>query len=417
MNDEVKDYIETINNKKVRTQHKTGADNGQSEDTEYPCNSAHPIQLNPPTETASSSSCTMLNGAGINNLNNRSYSNGYNNVQLQENIDNYKPRNGQCDKDLDKMRKNSLYHNIYNSSSSEDDDEHCVYTYKGAEVGSDLPESFFNLGVNVQNNQDRASRCSSPEMDFLEMDFDPGPSNGQDSDSDNASLHQNFSSNEHINEMYTDLRECGKIDNVESKNLYLAICDENANCYSNKIPVSVDVIPACAKSNSASSFSQQSPVDYEKPCCSKSLKSSGCEGDKTKFTIKPFKIPEHNLSADSSDEEGPRSEQSQLYVNLSVRKCSLDSDREAFTFIPDGYQKVSTVLACNLHNFNVLDSAISVVSFLQVESENQNESTSSFDVSVFDTTVSEDDLISYEDLLPLDPSYSISAIINVAVNT
>nr|CAD7603610.1 unnamed protein product [Timema genevievae] len=79
-------------------------------------------------------------------------------------------------------------------------DECCIYTYKG-DQSADLPNSFFSLEFlsregdhrdfrdelaggreedhRVENNRDGSS---SPEMDFLEMDFDPGPSCEQDSD-------------------------------------------------------------------------------------------------------------------------------------------------------------------------------------------------------------------------------------------
>ncbi|XP_041984466.1 uncharacterized protein LOC121737017 isoform X2 [Aricia agestis] len=69
----------------------------------------------------------------------------------------------------------------------------CIYTYKGGEHLADLPSSFFSLDMGlpldkhlpvplnypVQQQQQNArdnSRASSPDMDFLEMDFDPGPS-------------------------------------------------------------------------------------------------------------------------------------------------------------------------------------------------------------------------------------------------
>ncbi|GBP64240.1 hypothetical protein EVAR_21558_1 [Eumeta japonica] len=72
----------------------------------------------------------------------------------------------------------------------------CIYTYRGGEHLADLPSSFFSLDMGlpldkhlpvpphyrmrqegvVINNPGQASRASSPDMDFLEMDFDPGPS-------------------------------------------------------------------------------------------------------------------------------------------------------------------------------------------------------------------------------------------------
>lgn len=77
------------------------------------------------------------------------------------------------------------------------DHECCIYTYKGDQF-ADLPSSFFKLDF-VANGSDQAADLdppkelavdenersqsgSSPEMDFLEMDFDPGPSIEQDSE-------------------------------------------------------------------------------------------------------------------------------------------------------------------------------------------------------------------------------------------
>lgn len=83
----------------------------------------------------------------------------------------------------------------------------CIYTYRGGEHLADLPSSFFSLDMGLPldkhlplppnyvvrpdglpNNREPRSRASSPDMDFLEMDFDPGPScdadTGEDSSSD-----------------------------------------------------------------------------------------------------------------------------------------------------------------------------------------------------------------------------------------
>lgn len=71
----------------------------------------------------------------------------------------------------------------------------CIYTYRGGEHLADLPSSFFSLDMGLPLDKHlplppnypvapqaalapagRDSRASSPDMDFLEMDFDPGPS-------------------------------------------------------------------------------------------------------------------------------------------------------------------------------------------------------------------------------------------------
>lgn len=88
------------------------------------------------------------------------------------------------------MDKNKSKHDSDNSSDDTEllslSDDGCIYTYKGDNV-ADLPESFFSIDIPpLENNDlvvpDRRDN-SSPEMDFLEMDFDPGQSGDVDSDS------------------------------------------------------------------------------------------------------------------------------------------------------------------------------------------------------------------------------------------
>ncbi|XP_059060841.1 uncharacterized protein LOC131853814 [Achroia grisella] len=97
------------------------------------------------------------------------------------------------------------------SDTSNDDyslgsEDGCIYTYRGGQHLADLPSSFFSLDMGlpldkylpvppnyqVQNPvipaREQGSGASSPDMDFLEMDFDPGPScevdTGDESSSD-----------------------------------------------------------------------------------------------------------------------------------------------------------------------------------------------------------------------------------------
>ena len=77
--------------------------------------------------------------------------------------------------------------NVNVNDSSEDSlslsDDGCIYTYKGDQV-ADLPTSFFSLDMPLSESPNPPNRENfSPEMDFLEMDFDPGPSGDIDSDS------------------------------------------------------------------------------------------------------------------------------------------------------------------------------------------------------------------------------------------
>ncbi|XP_013163147.1 PREDICTED: uncharacterized protein LOC106114461 [Papilio xuthus] len=81
----------------------------------------------------------------------------------------------------------------------------CIYTYRGGEHLADLPSSFFSLDMGLPldrhlpllpnypvpqqgpgNAREQGSRASSPDMDFLEMDFDPGPSCEVDTDDESS---------------------------------------------------------------------------------------------------------------------------------------------------------------------------------------------------------------------------------------
>lgn len=112
-----------------------------------------------------------------------------------------------CDRDIireSRKRPSSLKlnrPNIDDESSSLSDyslgsEDGCIYTYRGGEHLADLPSSFFSLDMGLPadrlalpnyvpqgagNGREGGSRASSPDMDFLEMDFDPGPSNEVDS--------------------------------------------------------------------------------------------------------------------------------------------------------------------------------------------------------------------------------------------
>lgn len=243
----------------------------------------------------------------LNNCNERNDGSCHSNVEsnsavnnLNRNSDstNGKPLNDNFNR---ANNRNSSYRNIYVSSSSEDDDEHCVYTYKGAQIPN-VPESVFNV-IDVPNGREN-SLCSSPDMDYLEMDFDPGPSNGQDSDSDNASNDvPNIDEIVHSNYNNT-------IDNFKQESR----CDENANCYVDK--ASVDVLADVSKSEAVlcPPVFKQVPPDNEQPCCSKSLDNYR--------TNDMFKPNQYFCFGDSSDEEVP------------------NADYDDVTFIVDGYHDV-----------------------------------------------------------------------------
>ncbi|XP_076659142.1 uncharacterized protein LOC143362663 [Halictus rubicundus] len=86
------------------------------------------------------------------------------------------------------------------SSGNEDDmsdgEDYCIYTYKGNDDAVHLAQrGEANHGQLEEGEEDGQSHSgrSSPEMDFLEMDFDPGPSCEQDTgDSDLASINEDI---------------------------------------------------------------------------------------------------------------------------------------------------------------------------------------------------------------------------------
>lgn len=80
----------------------------------------------------------------------------------------------------------------YDRNSSSEDEECCIYTYKGdSNQMADLPSSFFRLDL-MPSKPNGTSRNSSPDMDYLEMDFDPGPSNDRYSSSDSECGEERF---------------------------------------------------------------------------------------------------------------------------------------------------------------------------------------------------------------------------------
>ncbi|XP_017889057.1 uncharacterized protein LOC108630335 isoform X1 [Ceratina calcarata] len=83
-----------------------------------------------------------------------------------------------------------------NEGDMSDGEDYCIYTYKGNDETVYLAQrEEMNQGqVEEREEQEQChSGRSSPEMDFLEMDFDPGPSCEQDTgDSDLASINEDI---------------------------------------------------------------------------------------------------------------------------------------------------------------------------------------------------------------------------------
>jgi hypothetical protein len=92
-------------------------------------------------------------------------------------------------------RRSTLDSMCYNNSgsSSDNDDDRYVYMYRGRGAENVLPIGRIHINDDDNNDEDddddeeeeddddvEQQRCSSPDMDFLEMDFDPGHSNDHD---------------------------------------------------------------------------------------------------------------------------------------------------------------------------------------------------------------------------------------------
>lgn len=154
------------------------------------CNGARPKTCNIPNGISSSNYSLKLNN---NSLESEKIHNGNdmdvymrNNVDCCVSIDKCPPKVrkhvGDEGRNLRQFRRDED-----SLSENEEEDEYCIYTYKGDENQmADLPSSFFRLGVAQPPGGRGESRSSSPDMDYLEMDFDPGPSNDRGDSSEDS---------------------------------------------------------------------------------------------------------------------------------------------------------------------------------------------------------------------------------------
>ncbi|XP_034936158.1 uncharacterized protein [Chelonus insularis] len=117
-----------------------------------------------------------------------------------------------------------------------DAEDYCIYTYKGNDQGN-VDERVRENSRNVENYEAaglQSSGRSSPEMDFLEMDFDPGPSCEQDTgDSDLASITE-------------DIQNIA-LDNIESDSVFLNDLSSGKVVSRQSVPLSPQ--PSHSKSN------------------------------------------------------------------------------------------------------------------------------------------------------------------------
>lgn len=130
--------------------------------------------------------------------------------KLQDNTENSNSRENRKRPSTLKLNRPNLDAEDSSSDTGNDDyslgsEDGCIYTYRGGEHLADLPSSFFSLDMGlpldkhlppppiyplaqqaVPNAREQNSRASSPDMDFLEMDFDPGPSCEVDTGDDSS---------------------------------------------------------------------------------------------------------------------------------------------------------------------------------------------------------------------------------------
>lgn len=140
----------------------------------------------------------------------------------------------------------------YSSDTGNDElsccDDCCIYTYKGDIA--DLPRSFLNMdhqdNAEGQAESRAGSRGSSPEMDFLEMDFDPGPSCDAESDESSANLELK-DDGQRDNFNYNDSKPCCSTSDLQKKDVQEV---PNSSNFPEQYEISDEPQPCCSKSES-----------------------------------------------------------------------------------------------------------------------------------------------------------------------
>lgn len=161
------------------------------------------------TSSTSSSSSSSSSVSEVLRPDNNSTSNAEKNVAKSRNLSSEESSS----RYIDRKRKTGIVVDNESSSGNEGDeglsgDDCCIYTYKGDQF-ADLPNSFFPVEMaehegDQQHREDHnnvnhrrrnqppdvegSNPGSSPEMDYLEMDFDPGPSLEQDSEEEEVDV-------------------------------------------------------------------------------------------------------------------------------------------------------------------------------------------------------------------------------------
>ncbi|XP_075215639.1 uncharacterized protein LOC142321443 [Lycorma delicatula] len=171
----------------------------QSHSNSTVCNGAHPkaqpLACNIPNGIAHNNYALKLNN-NVSVLDGDKMHNGNGmDLYMRNNVDYCVPVEKCPPKVRKHLNEDSDNSRLYNKkeeeedslSENEEEDEYCIYTYKGDQNQmADLPSSFFRLGVIPPGRENNEDRSSSPDMDYLEMDFDPGLSNGRGDSSDDS---------------------------------------------------------------------------------------------------------------------------------------------------------------------------------------------------------------------------------------
>lgn len=192
-------------------------------------------------------------------------------VETTSQITSYQPSGNTREVDVNMLIKVDIESN----SSDENEllsisDDGCIYTYKGDQA-ADLPSSFFSLDLPIPRTPEvsitNRLETVSPEMDFLEMDFDPGPSGDADSDSQsNADLEntENLPEDSSYNKVI-DLKD----NNTAAVKVFAmpSLCNELKENCTPIVPTKLEIIKEipCASSSSSVNTYQPKNTSRDQP--------------------------------------------------------------------------------------------------------------------------------------------------------
>lgn len=275
-------------------------------------------------------------------------------------------------------------------------DDGCIYTYK-ADV-ADLPSSFYEI-PNIEElevKNDREEHNSSPEMDFLEMDFDPGDSDGNTGSLATPSANSSKKYN-------SENKEKSEIKEGDGKS-------NNCSIKINTNDLSSDFDKNNAKPSNSSDFQLNQLTTIVKQACNNNTKRSNCQstnnfvsnslkkefmpwyckmGDRTRSaaelrTVKRHhsskgellspespKMTDFNTINNNSDDNNIKYENSNNFnsdLNLSPDKGLFKSDKDGLNCLNSGnklfdiYNKMTDVNNSIISAFDSFSSSVSDMS-------------------------------------------------------